>query len=66
MTRGRSIVVAGALTGALTALQMSGLSAQSAPRPPQPQVAKVVVKLQSQSTNGSWNLVDSQTVTIDE
>ena len=30
------------------------------------QVAKVVVKLQSQSTNGSWNLVDSQTVTIDE
>ena len=46
MTRGRSIVVAGALTGALTALQMSGLSAQSAPRPPQPQVAKVVDLMQ--------------------
>jgi hypothetical protein len=30
------------------------------------QVTKVVVKLQSQATDGSWNLVGSQTVTIDE
>lgn len=48
MTRGRSIVVAGALlTSALTAFHGVGVSAQSAaPRPPQPQVAKVVDLMQ--------------------
>ena len=48
MTRGRSILAAGALlTGALTVFHISTLSAQSAaPRPPQPQVAKVVDLMQ--------------------
>lgn len=48
MTRGRSIVAAGALlTSALTAFHGTGVSAQSAaPRAPQPQVAKVVDLMQ--------------------
>ncbi len=48
MTRGRSILAAGALlTGALTVFHIAAVSAQSAaPRPPQPQVAKVVDLMQ--------------------
>jgi hypothetical protein len=30
------------------------------------QVEKVTVQLQSQGSNGSWNLVGSETVNIDE
>ncbi len=48
MTRGRSILAAGALlTGALTVFHIAAVSAQSAaPRPAQPQVAKVVDLMQ--------------------
>ena len=48
MTRGRSILAAGALlTGALAVFHIAAVSAQSAaPRPPQPQVAKVVDLMQ--------------------
>jgi len=48
MTRGRSILAAGALlTGALTAFHVADISAQTPTgRPPQPQVAKVVDLMQ--------------------
>ena len=48
MTRGQSILSAGALlTGALAVFHIAAVSAQSAaPRPPQPQVAKVVDLMQ--------------------
>ena len=48
MTRGRSMLAAGALlTGALAIFHIAAVSAQSAaPRPPQPQVAKVVDLMQ--------------------